>query len=67
LLDLEVEDTDASFCREDIKKDDDNKEWFSDDNLLKVMNYLQNYTKETIVKECRKKYKVSKSFADKLE
>lgn len=67
LLDLEVEDSDAVFSREDSKSKNEPTERFWEDNFTKFKEVKDNYTKQNAVKECRSKYKVSKEWAWKIE
>lgn len=48
-------------------KEEEEKEWFNDSNLESFKKVYLNYTKESAVAEARKKYKVSKAFATKIE
>jgi len=52
---------------EEEEKEEEEKEWFNDSNLESFKKVYLNYTKESAVAEARKKYKVSKAFATKIE
>jgi hypothetical protein len=67
LLDLEVEDSDASFCREE-KKQEEPVIWFDEEKFEWLKKVKDNYSswKEAIL-ACRKKYWVSKKWANEIQ
>ena len=72
LLDLEVEDDDGkkaqdSWYKEKAVDKPEPESWFNEKNFEKFKEIKDNYTKETAVKECRDKYKVSREWAWKIE
>ncbi len=64
LLDLEVEDDDGKKAQESVKQDD-NKTWFNDEAYDKISDLVDSGQSFTI-QDVRKKYKVSKAYAEKL-
>lgn len=68
LLDLEVEDDDWKKAQDSsYSKKEEPADWFWEENLEKFKQSKDKFNKETAVKACREKYKVSREWAGKIE